>query len=136
MSGVVCADNCAAEFTEMKIRHTKRFITYKIKDKKEIVIDQMGEADKTYDDFLAAMPENEPRYAVCDVPFQTDDGRDQEKIVFFLWNPDDCGVKDKMLYASSKDSIRKKLEGIAKEIQANDRSDLAMSEVREKLLKV
>ena len=42
-------------------RHTKRFITFKIEDKKMIKIDTEGEKEKTYDDFLAAMPENEPR---------------------------------------------------------------------------
>merc|ERR1711988_1044277 len=108
-----------------KIRHTKRFLIFKITDDKTAIeIEQEGEKAKTYDDFLAAMPENEPRYAVVDVEYTTDDGRPQDKIVFFLWSPDTCGVKDKMLYASSKDAIRKKLNGIAREIQANDRSEL------------
>ena len=129
MSGVACNDACVDMFNEMKIRHTKRFITFKIVDKKSIEIDAAGEKEKTYDDFLAAMPENEPRYAVVDVQFETDDGRPQDKIVFFLWSPDSCGVKDKMLYASSKDAIRKKLQGVAREIQANDRSELELKEV-------
>ena len=129
MSGVLCDDACVDNFNEMKIRHTKRFITFKIEDKKMIKIDTEGEKEKTYDDFLAAMPENEPRYAVVDVQFETDDGRPQDKIVFFLWSPDSCGVKDKMLYASSKDAIRKKLQGVAREIQANDRSELELKEI-------
>jgi len=81
------------------------------------------------------MPENQPRYAVCDIPFTTPDGRPQEKIVFFLWNPDDGPVKTKMLYASSKDAIRKKLQGIAKEIQANDRSEMDFAEIEKELAK-
>jgi cofilin len=129
MSGVACDDKCVEVFDEMKLRHTKRFITYKIVDKKSIEIDAIGEKEKTYDDFLAAMPENEPRYGVVDVSYNTDDGRPQEKIVFFLWSPDDGGVKDKMLYASSKDALRKKLQGVAREIQANDRSELSLEEV-------
>ena len=48
---------------------------------------------------------HDPRYGVVDVNYTTDDGRPQEKIVFFLWSPDSCGVKDKMLYASYAPSI-------------------------------
>lgn len=55
--------------------------------------------------------------------------------MFFLWNPDDGPVKTKMLYASSKDAIRKKLQGIAKEIQANDRSEMDFAEIEKELAK-
>merc|ERR1711904_585685 len=101
----------------------------KIENKEKIVIEKEGGNDLTYADFRKEMPEDEPRYAVVDVAFETDDGRPQDKIVFILSNPDTCAVKPKMLYASSKDSIRKKLEGVAKEIQANDRSDMEYEEV-------
>jgi len=135
-SGVACNDDCVEKFNEMKIRHTHRFLIYKITDDKTAIeIEKEGLKDKTYDDFLAEMPENQPRYAVCDIPFTTPDGRPQEKIVFFLWNPDDGPVKTKMLYASSKDAIRKKLQGIAKEIQANDRSELDFAEIEKELTK-
>merc|ERR1712098_419979 len=104
-------------------------------NKTEITIESEGDSSKTYGDFLAAVPENEPRYAVCDVKFETDDGRPQEKLVFFLWSPDSCGVRDKMLYASSKDALRKKLDGVHREIQANDRSELEYDEVKALLTK-
>jgi cofilin len=136
MSGVACNDDCVAKFDQMKIRHTHRFIVYKIKDDKSAIeIETEGSAELTYDDFLAAMPEDAPRYAVVDIPYTLPDGRPQEKICFFLWNPDTCGVKAKMLYASSKDSIRKKLQGVHKEIQANDRSDMELAEIVSELTK-
>jgi len=47
---------------------------------------------------------------------------------------EDCGVKDKMLYASSKDTIRKSLNGVQVEIQANDMSDVEKKAVQEKIL--
>ena len=113
----------------MKTRHTKRFVVYKIEEKKEIVIESEGDKEKTYEDFIAAIPTDQPRYAVVDVAYETDDGRPQEKIVFFLWAPDSCGVKDKMLYASSKDALRKKLNGIHREIQANDADEMEKDSV-------
>lgn len=34
-----------------------------------------------------------------------------------------------MVYAASKDNIKRKLVGVAKELQANDRSEIAKDEV-------
>ena len=49
-------------FNEMKIRHTHRFLIYKISDDKTTIeLEKEGDKEKTYDDFLAAMPENQPR---------------------------------------------------------------------------
>jgi len=43
-------------------------------------------------------------------------------------SPDEAKVKTKMLYASSKDAIRRSLVGIANEIQATDFSEVAYTE--------
>lgn len=39
--------------------------------------------------------------------------------------PDNCKVKAKMIYAASKDAIRKSLQGIATEVQATDASEIS-----------
>merc|ERR1712048_514132 len=106
------------------------YVLFKIQDKKEIVVDTEGDASKSFDDFKGALPEAEPRYALVDIHYKTDDGRDQSKLTFVMWSPDDkVGVKEKMLYASSKDAIKKKFTGIMKELQANDMGDLGEKEV-------
>jgi cofilin len=38
--------------------------------------------------------------------------------------PDDSKIGDKMIYASSKDTIKKQFSGLSLEFQANDRSDI------------
>lgn len=40
-------------------------------------------------------------------------------------SPDDSKIKQKMLYASSKDALRKSLVGISSEIQGTDMSEVA-----------
>ncbi len=46
--------------------------------------------------------------------------------------PDKVKIKQKMVYASSKDALKKALgEGVAKEVQANDHGDLSWSNVLE-----
>jgi len=128
--GVKVSDACVEVYNEIKMKKSKKFVLFKIENKKEIVIDCDGDNTKTFADFKAALPEAEPRYGLVDITYQTDDGREQSKLTFVMWSPDDkCGVKDKMLYASSKDAIKKKFTGIMKELQANDMSDLTDEEV-------
>merc|ERR1712130_1019807 len=93
-----------------------RYVVFKIENRKRIVIDTdipEGPKNTTWQDFQAVLPENEPRYALVDVEYETEDGRPQDKLTFVVWSPDDkCGVKDKMIYASSKDAIKKVFPGI------------------------
>ena len=45
---------------------------------------------------------------------------------------DNAAIKPKMLYASSKDALKKSLSGINDEFQATDRGDLDHKEVQKK----
>lgn len=40
-------------------------------------------------------------------------------------SPDDAKIKDKMLFASSKDALRRSLVGVALEIQGTDFSEVS-----------
>jgi hypothetical protein len=69
----------------------------------------------------------------------------RNKITFIAWSPDDAGIqvrgpilfgqlpstkpltprlKPKMIYASSKEALKRSLTGIATELQANDTDDI------------
>ena len=45
---------------------------------------------------------------------------------------DNASIKPKMLYASSKDAIKKALTGINEEFQATERGDLDLNEIQKK----
>ena len=45
---------------------------------------------------------------------------------------DNASVKPKMLYASSKDALKKGLTGINEEFQATERGDLDLEEIKKK----
>ena len=64
-------------------------------------------------------------YAVYDVEYSKGEEGKRNKICFFTWSPDDSKIKQKMLYASSKDALRKSLVGISAEIQGTDMSEVA-----------
>mmetsp|Transcript_4539 Transcript_4539/g.10204 ORF Transcript_4539/g.10204 Transcript_4539/m.10204 type:complete len:138 (-) Transcript_4539:222-635(-) len=125
MSGVKVDDECADKYQQIKMKKDLRYLIFKIADFKKIVLDCEGPKTETFDDFKGKLPENEPRYALVDVDYTSDDGRPQAKLCFVFWSPDDkASVKNKMVYASSKDAIKKKFPGIMKEMQANDLGDL------------
>ena len=46
-----------------------------------------------------------------------------------LWSPGNSHVTKKMVYAASKDNIKRKLVGCTKELQANDSSENDVAEV-------
>jgi len=128
MSAVPVADACVESFNEMKLKHNKRYIIYKIEDEK-IVIEFEADGKATYEEFVKMLPKDEPRYAAVDFQYSTDDGRPQSKLIFVLWSPDNSHVTKKMVYAASKDNIKRKLVGCTKELQANDASEVDVAEV-------
>ncbi|KAF4691990.1 cofilin [Perkinsus olseni] len=137
-SGVVADGDCIVSYNNLKLKHDKRYIIYAFTaDNKRIVIESEGTKDKTYDDFKQALlASHEPRYAVVDFEFEHDEsGAKQEKVLFIFWSPDTAPVKRKMLFASSKDAIRKPLDGVYQEIQCNDEGDLLFEEIKKKVQK-
>merc|ERR1712070_128859 len=132
-SGVQCAPECLEEFEAMKIRSTYQYIIYKITaDKKSIVIEAKGAKGADFADFKSKLPDGDCRYAVLDVEINTKSGATANKLIFVAWSDDNASVKPKMLYASSKDALKKTLTGINEEYQATDRGDLEEVEIKKK----
>ncbi|KAM0642203.1 hypothetical protein ACHAQF_003779 [Verticillium nonalfalfae] len=66
-----------------------------------------------------------PRYAVYDFQYSLASGEgERNKIAFIAWSPDDAGIMAKMIYASSKEALKRSLTGLATELQANDHDDI------------
>lgn len=97
-------------------------------DKKVIKIDQTGQRDATYDDFCKCLPENEPRYGLIDLEFETKDGRPTSKIVFVSWNPDSGSIRNKMIYSATKETLKASFVGVGIHINATDRAELDLEE--------
>eukprot|EP01057_Protomagalhaensia_wolfi_P001032 Protomagalhaensia_wolfi_Nauph_80__1031@NODE_1599_length_1449_cov_966_407092_g1161_i1_p2_GENE_NODE_1599_length_1449_cov_966_407092_g1161_i1NODE_1599_length_1449_cov_966_407092_g1161_i1_p2_ORF_typecomplete_len125_score22_46Cofilin_ADF/PF00241_20/4_7e27Neuralized/PF07177_12/0_054Pox_L3_FP4/PF03339_14/0_088_NODE_1599_length_1449_cov_966_407092_g1161_i18561230 len=124
MSGVGVAPECTTEWNNMKIKHMYNYITFMIKEHKEIVIDQKGKS--SYPVFKSKLAADQCRYAVVEVPGTT-------KIVFLLWAPDSANVKDKMIYAASRQALIEKLSGHTRAIQASDLSDVDENKIKASL---
>jgi cofilin len=121
-SGVQVSDEVISSFNKLKLTRELRYLMYIIKDK-TIVLEKHGERSMTYDDFVKELPERDCRYGVIDIEYVTDDGRSMSKIVLISWIPDNATVRNRMLYSSAMQNLRRYLSGVT-EIIASDQSDL------------
>ncbi|KAH9248798.1 hypothetical protein BSLG_004113 [Batrachochytrium salamandrivorans] len=135
-SGVTVNDAAVSAYQDLKIKKKYRFITFQLsKDCKEIQLDKTVEKGE-YADFVAALPVDDCRYAVFDFCYDFPGSEVQRtKILFYVWSPDGSKIKQKMLYAASKDALRKKLDGTYTEIQCTDASEVSYETVLEKVLR-
>ncbi|KAK6528782.1 cofilin, variant 2 [Orbilia ellipsospora] len=134
-SGVAVAPDCITAFEDLKLKKTHKYIIYKLSaNKTTIEIDKSG-SEEDYDAFLTQLPENDCRYAIYDFAYKTDEGAPRNKICFYAWSPDDAPIRSKMVSSSSKDALRRALNGVAIEIQGTDFAEVSHETVEEKCKK-
>jgi len=146
-SGVSVAAECVTKFNELKLGKSIKYIIFKITDDyKDIVVEETSNEDDwdTFREKLvnaksktkAGKEVKGPRYAVYDFSYDLSSGEgSRSKITFIAWSPDDAGIQPKMVYASSKDAIKRALNGIAAELQANDEDDIEYQTILNKVSK-
>eukprot|EP01124_Arcella_intermedia_P020260 TRINITY_DN27759_c0_g1_i1.p2 TRINITY_DN27759_c0_g1~~TRINITY_DN27759_c0_g1_i1.p2 ORF type:complete len:142 (-),score=9.17 TRINITY_DN27759_c0_g1_i1:95-520(-) len=129
-TGVAVDPALVSLFNDFKLRNTLKFFTLKLNDANtEVVLDQQGDPSTTYADFLKVLPANDCRYAFCNVEYNTESDGQRQKIVFFLWAPDTARVKAKMLYAGTKDTVKKSFQGINVECQGTELAEVQLEAV-------
>lgn len=80
-------------------------------------------------------PSGEARFGVVDFAYEHKE-RLTSKIVLVKWVPDDAPPRQKMLYASTFENFKGKLDGVHKVIQATDDQTMSASEVVDKCKRV
>lgn len=124
---------CLEVFQSLKLGKKLKYIIFKLSDdNKEIQVDKSSDSSD-YDLFLADLPAETCRYAIYDFEYEKPGEGKRNKICFYAWSPDEAKIKTKMLYASSKDAIRRSLVGIACEVQGTDFSEVAYDSVLDKV---
>eukprot|EP01036_Dinobryon_divergens_P023821 gene23821-32208_t len=130
MSTGIQADSTLSEFynNEFKKESNKgRYIILKISDDKKFIQLEKSSEDPTFESYLADLTKSGlPRFSVLKFKYESNDGRPCEKLISITWIPDTCGVKEKMVYAGSKDALKKVLQGIMVQVNATDLSELSL----------
>ncbi|GMF26977.1 unnamed protein product [Phytophthora fragariaefolia] len=139
-SGVGVDDEVITQFNDFKLKrapHDFRYFIYKIVDDSEIVIESTGPSTESYQDMADKLAQitNDCRYALVDLDVTTKDGRPTSKIVFLSWSPDTARIKSKMLYASSKEAIKRVLMGVGIHLTATDASELSLESIEDGVAK-
>jgi len=131
-SGVSVSDECLGVYQNLKLGKKHKYIIFNLnKDFTEIVVEKSSSSTE-YDEFMSDLPEDQCRWAVYDFEFEKEGAGKRSKLVFVSWSPDIAKIKQKMLFASSRDALRKALVGIAVEIQATDSSEISYETMLEK----
>jgi len=144
MSGVKLDDACKTKYEEVQKKHWHRYVTFHIKDDKEIVVDKVGARDATFNEFIDAVKQKDTsgaedcRYAILDYEFtleaQGTEASQRDAIMLFMYCPENARIKKKMIYSSSFDTVKRAFNGIKKAVNINDESDLTEEFVKEKAM--
>lgn len=152
-TGITAADNLQEQFDNFKKQSNKQtYSIYHINDAtKKVELLKVSEEGATFAEFLEELPEKSGRYALYKMQYITNDEREAEKVVFISWwveipndtfkkylmlpnfyrVPDSAKVKEKMLYAGTKDAVNKVFGGISVKLNATDKSELTEHDVKE-----
>ncbi|CAF1560660.1 unnamed protein product [Rotaria magnacalcarata] len=139
-SGVKVDNSVIEKFHEFKIKKQIGYLVLGFSDDiSKIVVLKEGantapqnaspdDKNKKWADMLEYLPENDVRYAIIDMFYETKEGLRTE-IYFISWAPDTATIKRKMLCASSKDALKNALQGIRNHLQATCKSDLDLAAI-------
>ncbi|EFW98459.1 cofilin [Grosmannia clavigera kw1407] len=135
-SGATVSQECVSAYNELKLNKKYKYIVFKLSDDhREIVIEEAS-GEKDWEVFREKLVNattkvrggnvgKGPRYAVYDFEYSLSSGEGvRNKLTFLAWSPDDAPIMAKMVYASSKDALKRALTGLAVELQANDTDDI------------
>lgn len=130
---VVVADESLKAFNELKLGKKYKFILFELNSSKTEIVVKETSTSTDYDEFLSKLPENDSLYAVYDFEYEISGEGKRSKIIFFAWSPDTAPIRSKMVYASSKDALRKALNGVASDIQGTDYSEVSYETILKKV---
>ncbi|KAI0205624.1 cofilin [Astrocystis sublimbata] len=140
-SGATVSQECITAFNELKLAKKHKYIIFKLSDDNREIVIEDASSDPDWEVFreklIKATSKTKtgavskgPRYAVYDFEYDLASGEgSRNKITFIAWSPDDAGVMPKMVYAASKEGLKRALNGVAIELQANDADDIEHSSV-------
>ncbi|RDW74642.1 actin-binding ADF family protein [Aspergillus mulundensis] len=131
-SGVTISDESINAYKDLLYKRgaaKPKFIIYKITpDERSLVVDESC-PEKEYEAFLHKITaEPEPRYAVYDVEYDLKEDGKRATTVFITWMPGATSTRLRMLYASTKEQLRRALD-VKVSIHADEPHDLEWKNV-------
>ena len=138
-TGIGTNAECMTMFNELKLQSKYGFVTFKITDDNTTVepcetgasLKDNFDVTEAWEEFKKVLPKDDCRYGIFDFGFNSENGQ-RRKLLFVVWTPDTAKIKRKMVYAGTKDSLKKQFNGIQVEIQATDDHEIDYATVLER----
>ncbi|KAF3830795.1 hypothetical protein GH733_002033 [Mirounga leonina] len=120
-SSVAVSDGVIQVFSDVKMlkSSTPEEVLFCLsEDKKNIILEEGKEILTTPRHLRQDAARQGLPLFLYDPTYETEESK-EEDLVFIFWALESAALKSKMIYASSKDAIKKKLTGTKHELQAN-----------------
>lgn len=109
-----------------EVKKHKKAVVFCLSEDKNIILEEgkdiLGDERQTVHNpctsFVKMLPDKDCCYALYKTTYQTKEGK-KEDLMFTIRTPERASLKSKIIYAGSKDVIKKKLTGNKHESQAN-----------------
>ena len=148
LSANLAVNSSCTAYDNLKMSKNVEFVIFKANDSnKEIVVDfeaTLGSSQEFWDDYGAnnkivrekdepveywnmrrmILESKEPRYAVIFIQYPT-----KNKLIMIFWCPGYSVPRLKMVYSSTKNDFKNRLEGIQGIQQCNDMDELSYAEI-------
>mgnify|MGYP000987987029 CR=1 FL=1 len=132
------SDEMIETHQQLRMGSTMRWVTFRMsEDWKSVIVDRKAARESTWEEFVKALEDaGDCRYGAFSLDFEQSEGQRRNKLVSVLWTPSQATVRSKMLYAATKDSVKRALVGTGLELQAGNASALELGDVFESLRRI
>ena len=122
-ASVAIPADVTASYADFKQRRKFRWMTLRLDTERfELSVDRTGAPGSTVDDFVRALPDGEPRYAIYDLVIKNNYGGTNTRLYLFTWTPATAG-RNNLAYASSRKGLDAFFSGVESK-QATSRKDI------------
>ncbi|MFF1411267.1 hypothetical protein ACFVX6_16005 [Streptomyces sp. NPDC058289] len=122
--GIAVDDRCIGAFRELKEKRDVNTVIYRLADSADSLVVE-GQGNLTHDELLLALPADQPRLVLYDLPFASEDGTRQNRIVSICWLPASATPQDEPACSQAQTALADAVDGDLMAITATALSDLA-----------
>ncbi len=118
------------KYEEMRFEKKPQGMILKI-DEENLILEK--HTTEPFEEMVASLPDNEPRYILYDFPMKDRVGLDDTRMLFLFWMPMESPVRLRMQYAGAKSLINTKFNGISVQLQEDEKSSLTAERIKSKM---
>lgn len=124
--GIAVDASCVSAFLELKGKPDVNTVVYRLSGSAaSLVVEER--ANLTHDELLLALPADQPRLVLYNLPFASVEGTRQKKIVSICWLPASTDPRDGAAYRQAQAALEEVVDGTEMTIIATALPDLDYS---------